>query len=224
MWNATCDIWHNYKYSLLSIDMKTKVVQHVSRINMSQGLLRRQIARNVQTACQNLGAEGHGFWRFFLGFLYIYLTKKNFVPKFFGETRLDNAIYDWEFSKKKSFFSNVHTGLNVALIKKIRALSFLQFLMKFHKMVSFYIFWSYGAFLKFWIFEKKGLWGQNPHNLLKYCLPCKNEPILWNFIKNWRKESVLTFLIFAIFHPFLAIWKSFVKKKLQKISKFFRAF
>ena len=28
-------MWHNYKYSLLSIDMKTKVVQHVQRINIS---------------------------------------------------------------------------------------------------------------------------------------------------------------------------------------------
>ena len=35
IWHMTCDMWHNYKYSLLSIDMKTKVVQHVSRINIS---------------------------------------------------------------------------------------------------------------------------------------------------------------------------------------------
>ena len=32
---AKCDMWHNYKYSFLSIDMKTKVVQHVPRINIS---------------------------------------------------------------------------------------------------------------------------------------------------------------------------------------------
>ena len=120
----------------------------------------------LQLGFQNLGAEGHGFWRFFLGFLYIYLTKKKFLPKFFGENRLDNAIYDWEFSKKKSFFSNVHTGLNVALIKKIRALSFLQFLMKFHKMVSFFAIFLYFLelrrvfeILNFW---KKGVMGTKP--------------------------------------------------------------
>ena len=28
-------MWHNYKYSLLRIDMRTKVVQHVQRINIS---------------------------------------------------------------------------------------------------------------------------------------------------------------------------------------------
>ena len=32
MRNVKCDMWHNYKYSLLSIDMKTKVVQHFLRI------------------------------------------------------------------------------------------------------------------------------------------------------------------------------------------------
>ena len=35
MRNVTCDTWHNYKYSLLTIPMKTKVVQHVPRINIS---------------------------------------------------------------------------------------------------------------------------------------------------------------------------------------------
>ena len=35
MQNMTCDMWHNYKYSLLSLHMKTKVVQHVPRINIS---------------------------------------------------------------------------------------------------------------------------------------------------------------------------------------------
>ena len=35
LWHAQCDMWQNYKYSLLSIDMKTKVVQHVPRINTS---------------------------------------------------------------------------------------------------------------------------------------------------------------------------------------------
>ena len=32
--NVTSDMWHNYKYSLLSLHMKTKVVQHVPRINI----------------------------------------------------------------------------------------------------------------------------------------------------------------------------------------------
>ena len=35
MRNVTCNMWHNYKYSLLSLHMKTKVVQHVPRINIS---------------------------------------------------------------------------------------------------------------------------------------------------------------------------------------------
>ena len=35
MRHVTCDMWHNYKYSLLSKDIKTKVVQHVPRINIS---------------------------------------------------------------------------------------------------------------------------------------------------------------------------------------------
>ena len=33
--HLTYDIWHHDKQSLLSIDMKTKVVQHVPRINIS---------------------------------------------------------------------------------------------------------------------------------------------------------------------------------------------
>ena len=43
------------------------------------------------------------------------------------------------FLKKKiffSFFENVHSIFNIALIKKIKALSFLQFFLKFHKMAS----------------------------------------------------------------------------------------
>ena len=35
MRHVTCDMWHNYKSSLLSKDIKTKVVQHVPRINIS---------------------------------------------------------------------------------------------------------------------------------------------------------------------------------------------
>ena len=35
MRNVTWNMWHNYKYSLLSLHMKTKVVQHVLRINIS---------------------------------------------------------------------------------------------------------------------------------------------------------------------------------------------
>ena len=32
--NVTCVMWHNYKYTLLSLHMKTKVVQHVPRTNI----------------------------------------------------------------------------------------------------------------------------------------------------------------------------------------------
>ena len=40
MWHVTCKMWHNiilrnYKYSVLCRNMKTKVVQHVPRINIS---------------------------------------------------------------------------------------------------------------------------------------------------------------------------------------------
>ena len=42
MWHPKCDMWHNYKFSLLSLNMKTKVVQHVPRINISMSQTQTQ--------------------------------------------------------------------------------------------------------------------------------------------------------------------------------------
>ena len=38
MCHVTCDMWHNYKYSLLSLHMKTKVVQHVPSLQGSTSI------------------------------------------------------------------------------------------------------------------------------------------------------------------------------------------
>ena len=46
-------------------------------------VLRKQIACIVKKAFQKFWSECHGFWRFFLGVLYIYIWKKSKNPKIF---------------------------------------------------------------------------------------------------------------------------------------------
>ena len=49
--------------------------------NTEQEILRKQIACIVKKAFQKFWSECHGFWRFFLGVLYIYIWKKSKNPK-----------------------------------------------------------------------------------------------------------------------------------------------
>ena len=49
-----CDMWHNYKYSLLSIDMKTKIVQHVPTINISISHVGQKLQDGKKVICVSL--------------------------------------------------------------------------------------------------------------------------------------------------------------------------
>ena len=49
----------------------------------------------------------------------------------------ENAICDWEFSKLKDFFQTSKTGLNNALIQKIRAHLIISFKENFRKWFHF---------------------------------------------------------------------------------------
>ena len=50
MWHAKCDMWHNYKYSLLSLHMKTKVVQQTQTQIQTQ--TKSQTQKQTQTMSQ----------------------------------------------------------------------------------------------------------------------------------------------------------------------------
>ena len=68
--------------------------------------------------------------------------------------------------------------------------------------------------------KKKLRWREYP-SAPKFWEKCHFQCIQLNFMKNWRKESALTFLIFACFHCFFDLRKWVVGKKSIK---FFRAF
>ena len=69
--------------------------------------------------------------------------------------------------------------------------------------------------------SKNGLRWRADHSASKSWEKCHFQCIKLNFMKNWRKESALTFLIFACFHCFFDLRKWVVGKKSIK---FFWAF
>ena len=69
--------------------------------------------------------------------------------------------------------------------------------------------------------SKNGLRWRADHSASKSWEKCHFQCIKLNFMKNWRKESALTFLIFACFHCFFDLRKWVVRKKSIKL---FRAF
>ena len=109
------------------------------------------------------------------------------------------------FLKKNAFFLkkiyNFHSIHNIALIQKIKALSFLQFFLKFHGMHSKWHFeqdldalWHAGDI--FYLFFFTHMW-QNCPNAKNHEATSKTEAKFLNFKKNWRKESALIFWIEA---------------------------
>ena len=75
--------------------------------------------------------------------------------------------------------------------------------------------------MKFQKKSKKKLIWRADRSTPKSWEKCHFQCIKLNFMKNWRKESALTFLIFAFFHCFFDLRKWVVGKKSIK---FFRAF